>query len=417
MSEKTRGLEPETEPGACICLADLEPIEVEWLWPGRIPFGKVAIIEGRPETGKSTLTLEIAARVTSGRMLPGGVPLDPINVLLIGIEDGVQDTVLPRFIAAEGDRARVFIPPGQVPLSFPSEVSTLRRYVDHNQVRLIVIDPISAFLDDATNTHNDHDVRRALAPLAQTAEETGTAIVIVRHLNKGKAADGLSAGGGSIGFTALARTQILVDFDPHDPLKQRRILAVSKNNLMVKPRGLTFAIGGEPGGTSRLSWAGETELTADDLVAAQQTAEERIEGNAANEWLRALLETGPHSRREVLQLGRSQGFSDRTIERASNRIGVNRQSDGYGSNKTATWSLPDRTGPISANSAIADTPPVSDTTPVAETPGGIGNNGGIDGPGTRRNAEHAARRPGLDLQITLPTVAVADDPWERFEWM
>src|SRR4051812_24587492 len=124
-------------PPGLIRLADVAPEEVRWLWSGRIPMGKVTILEGHPGLGKSAISLDIAARLSSGRPLPGEtIAHTPAAVLLLGIEDGLGDTVRPRIDAAGGDANTIFGRSGVVddrgnlrPISLPEDVSVIERDV------------------------------------------------------------------------------------------------------------------------------------------------------------------------------------------------------------------------------------------------------------------------------------------------
>jgi hypothetical protein len=129
-----------------------------------------------------------------------------------------------------------------------------------------VIDPLMAFLSGDVNSHRDQDVRRALAPLAKLAEETGTAVVVVRHLNKGSGDNPLYRGGGSIGIVGAARSALLVAQHPED--EGRRVLASLKSNLAKPAPSLAFMLAEAANGAVKVEWKGETPLDAAALLAA-----------------------------------------------------------------------------------------------------------------------------------------------------
>ena len=84
--------------GGLVCLADVESRPLEWLWPDRIPLGKLTIIAGDPGLGKSLATLDIASRVSQGEPWPDQT--DAINpkgdAILLSAEDDLSDTIRPR---------------------------------------------------------------------------------------------------------------------------------------------------------------------------------------------------------------------------------------------------------------------------------------------------------------------------------
>ncbi|HEV3256628.1 MAG TPA: AAA family ATPase, partial [Gemmataceae bacterium] len=166
------------------------PQPIEWLWPGRLACGKLAMLDGDPERGKSLVTLDLCARLSTGRPLPDGSPVSgPCNSLVLNGEDGTADTFQPRLKSLGADLDRVFFLHGETsgaiePLRLPTQASVLAAALVQTGARLVVIDPIMAFLDQWVLTSSDQSVRRALFPLAQLAELHRCVIILVRHFNK-----------------------------------------------------------------------------------------------------------------------------------------------------------------------------------------------------------------------------------------
>lgn len=223
-----------------LCVADVAAERVQWLWDGWIARGKLAVIDGDPGKGKSTLTTDLAARISTGTPLPGGTRTVPAAVVLLSAEDGVGDTIRPRLEAAGADTTRVFVFDSVLdaegtprPPSIPGDIPYVEALVTEKGAVLVVIDPLMAFLGAGVDAHRDQDVRRALHSLAAVAERTGAAIVIVRHLNKSGGPQAIYRGGGSIGIIGAARSGLLVASDPDDDT--RRIVAVTSR---TSPRSL-----------------------------------------------------------------------------------------------------------------------------------------------------------------------------------
>jgi RecA-family ATPase len=162
-----------------VCVAHVDREPVRWLWPGRIPLGKLTVLDGDPGVGKSTLTLTIAAKVTTGSPFPDGARPDPADVILLSAEDDIGDTIRPRLEAAGADLERAWVLPdvqedGEPPRppELPADLDRLEALVKDQAAALVVIDPLMAFLAGAVDAHRDQDVRRVLARMAYMAART-----------------------------------------------------------------------------------------------------------------------------------------------------------------------------------------------------------------------------------------------------
>lgn len=348
----------------------VEPERVRWLWPGYIPFGKVTMLDGDPGLGKSTILIDLAAKLSRGEPLPNGKRHEPMGTILLMGEDGAGDTIVPRLINAEGDLRKVAIrdtytsSQGQeIPPAFPSDLGKLREDIIAAEAGMVVIDPVMSYLDPDINSNNDQQVRRALMPLAMLAEETGAAIVLLRHLNKSSASSALYRGGGSIGFVGVARSALIVAHDPDDPT--RVVLASTKSNLGPPPPALNFSLVGCENGAARIEWAGHSSHTAETLVHQQGNDGERTAHDEACAFLRELLgDHLPLLSREVWKQANEAGHARNTILRAKNTLHVviakARTQDG-----AWTWTLPesapDAKNPPSQGEYSSDTSNRSDS--------------------------------------------------------
>lgn len=376
------------------CLADVEPQRVDWLWPGRLPAGKLVVLDGDPSVGKSTLALDLAARVTTGRPMPGEdlATVPPSGVVLMAAEDGLADTIRPRLDAAGADCAHVHhldaVPEvdedGSVrdrPPSIPRDVDALELLVTDTGSVLVVVDVLMAYLAGTTNSYRDQDVRGALAPLAAIAERIGATIVVLRHLRKQSGGQALYAGGGSIGIIGAARAALLAAVDPDDDRGCARVLAATKSNLGPPPPALGYQlVTDDDRGCARVQWTGVTAHTADALVAAPSTTEERTALDEATEWLGSMLDKGARARSELTRAARAEGIADRTLARARERLSVVVTRDPQTEGRPSTWALPptldDLTGggaeyvsPSDGTYSLARTPDASDQRKPSDSEG------------------------------------------------
>ena len=245
---------------------------LSWLWQDRLAFGKLAIFDGDPDKGKSLVSLDLCARFTTGQAWPDGCSSPgPGNVIVLNGEDGAGDTIRPRLEMLGADLDRVFIlrrvdqAKGSI-LGLPSDITALDQALERTRAKLMLIDPISAFLDPSVQMASDASVRHALAPLIGLADSYECAGIMVRHLNKNGSHQSLYRGGGSIGFVAACRSAWLIAPVPRQP--QQRVLAMIKNNLAARQPTLKYEMQVRPGELPRIHWLGPCAMSADHVLAS-----------------------------------------------------------------------------------------------------------------------------------------------------
>lgn len=344
------------------CMADVEGRQIEWLWPGRIPLGRISMIVGKPGEGKSFLTAFMASTISTGGHFPDGMFCPQGYVILVSGEDDPADTIRPRLDAHGADCSKIFIlktvayrdSTGQKKergFTLADITQLEKALIDHPGVKLIVIDPIGSFLGGKVDGHRDNEIRSVLAPLAALAEKYNCAILIVAHRRKSAAASADDMALGSIGFVGLSRAVWHLSRDENNP--ERRLLLPGKMNLCRQPDGLAFSIGGEP---ASIQWESDpVQMSADDHQAEVNGM--AIRGpkpearNTAGEWLSRYLSGGSRRVSEVRAESAAAGLSWRTVQRAADAIPVVRESDF--STKEYRWSLPpDPSVPSSVPSSL-----------------------------------------------------------------
>ncbi len=325
--------EPSAEPEesqprpVLVRLSTVTPRPLEWLWPDRLPLGKLSLLAGDPGLGKSYLTLYLAAQVSRGRAWPDdttGWPGIPGSVVLLSAEDDAADTMQPRLVAHAADlekiiaiQAVVYSDEAAAPYRFSlsTHLPALEEAIAYaGDTRLVIIDPISAYLGK-TDSHKNADVRALLAPLATIASKHRVAIVAVSHLNKSDSTPAIYRTMGSLAFTAAARAVWLVSKDPHN--SERRLLTPAKANLARDVGGLAFSI--QDGKV--VFESGTLDLTSDEALAKPDAGpkQDRCEAKA---FLLSRLEAGPCPSSGVMEAARNSGFSSATIRRAKEELGI-----------------------------------------------------------------------------------------------
>jgi archaellum biogenesis ATPase FlaH len=257
-------------------LSQFETQKIDWLWEKRIPLGKITMLDGDPGMGKSLLAINVAACVSSGYPMPDSTPGKQGGVILVAPEDGASDTLRPRLEAAGGDPSRILLlntvegldakkmKVNDRPFSLSHDLEALEEAIKRTQAVLIILDPLMAVLGHSIDSSRDQDVREVFTPLAQLAERTNCAVLVIRHLNKGASKDALYRGAGSIGIIAAARTGLIVARDPYE--ENRRILATTKNNLSKKASNLSYQVVENESGIPYIQWLGENNYTLPTLL-------------------------------------------------------------------------------------------------------------------------------------------------------
>lgn len=338
------------------CVASVPMRPVEWLWKGRMALGKLNLLAGQPGLGKSQITCAFAAAVSTGGAFPDGSIAPNGKVVFLTCEDDIADTIRPRLEAAGADVSKIEIIEAAHDLiggelkargvDLSRDVTALGESLKRvGNVRLIVIDPISAFLGKA-DAHKMHEVRGLLAPLSALAVENNAAILMLSHLNKASSdSNAMSRVNGSGAFVAAARSGWLVDKDPDDEEDRRRLLVPLKNNLGDDSTGFAYSIETVQLTpvieTSRIRFEGPVQMKAADLLQRQASdSEQRTATDDAADFLEMYLDAGPQPQKDVTKAANAEGHSPKSIRRAREKLKVVHRRSGSGKAHASTWELP-----------------------------------------------------------------------------
>ena len=307
-------------------LINMEQVEVEkidWLLYPFIPFGKVTIVQGDPGEGKTTMVLQIIAKLTKGEaVLPSGsdepaleektMDLEPANVIYQTAEDGLGDTIKPRLLSAGADCSRVMvIDDNDQALTMMD--ARLEEAIIKTKARLVVLDPIQGFLGAAVDMHRANEIRPLMKRVAVLAEKYHCAIILIGHMNKNSNGKSSYRGLGSIDFQAAARSVLIVGRIKDEP--EIRVVCHVKSSLAPEGKSIAFRLDKDTG----FEWIGEYDISADDLLSGDNRGQKIHE---AKEFLKEILVSGSVAQTKVAEEAESRGIKKKTLWNAKKELEI-----------------------------------------------------------------------------------------------
>lgn len=297
-----------------IRMSEVQSQEIEWLWYPFIPYGKLTIIQGDPGDGKTTMVLNLAAKLSKGEALDENMKVtEPVNVIYQTAEDGLADTVKPRLELAGADCERIIvIDESDKSLSMVDE--RLEEAIVRTGARLLILDPIQAYLGGGMDMNRANEARDMTKKLGALAEKTKCAIILIGHMNKASGNKAAYRGMGSIDFFAVARSVLLVGRVEGE--SNTRAVVQIKNNLAAFGHPKAFALSEEG-----FQWIGDYEITVDEVLGGIAPKANKME--LAKQMLRELAETqSAVLSNEIFDRADELGISKRTLENAKKELGI-----------------------------------------------------------------------------------------------
>ena len=307
-------------------LINMEQVEVEkidWLLYPFIPFGKVTIVQGDPGEGKTTMVLQIIAKLTKGEaVLPSGsdesaleektMVLEPVNVIYQTAEDGLGDTIKPRLLSAGADCSRVMvIDDNDQTLTMMD--ARLEEAIIQTKARLVVLDPIQGFLGTDVDMHRANEIRPLMKRVAVLAEKYHCAIILIGHMNKNSNGKSSYRGLDSIDFQAAARSVLIVGRIKDEP--EIRVVCHVKSSLAPEGKSIAFRLDKDTG----FEWIGEYDISADDLLSGDNRGQKIHE---AKEFLKEILVSGSVAQTKVAEEAESRGIKKKTLWNAKKELEI-----------------------------------------------------------------------------------------------
>ena len=295
-----------------INMRDVEVESINWLWYPFIPYGKVTIIQGDPGEGKTTLVLQIIARLTKGESIIDEKEKPPINVIYQTAEDGLADTIKPRLLSADADCSKMLvIYDSDTPLTMRD--ARLEQAIIETNAKLVVLDPIQGFLGADVDMHRANEIRPIMKHMSELAEKYKCAIILIGHMNKCSVGKSAYRGLGSIDFQAAARSVLIVGRIKDEP--EIRVVCQTKSSLAPEAKAVAFRLSEENG----FEWVGEYDVSADDLLSGTVKGTKK---QAAMDFLENLLADGKMAQTEITELARQKGISDKTLRNAKDELKI-----------------------------------------------------------------------------------------------
>lgn len=307
-----------------ICMNDVEQTEVDWLWYPYIPFGKLTIVQGNPGEGKTFFAMRLAAACTNKKFLPDMEPFEPFNMIFQTAEDGLGDTVKPRLVSSGADLQRVLvIDDTENPLTLADD--RIEKAIRENNAKLMVIDPLQAFLGANVDMNRANEVRPVFRKLADIAQSTGCAIVMIGHLNKASGTQSTYRGLGSIDIAAVVRSILFVGKVKDDPTT--RVIVHEKSSLAPPGQALAFSLGDQKG----FRWIGAYDISAEDLLAGGEGTRTELKQEQAMKLIYELLSEGRAvSVADLNKEAIERGISERTVRMVRNSMKEKLESERRG---------------------------------------------------------------------------------------
>jgi predicted ATP-dependent serine protease len=297
-----------------IRMSEVQSQEIEWLWYPFIPYGKLTIIQGDPGDGKTTMVLNLAAKLSKGEQMDEGMNVtEPTTVIYQTAEDGLADTVKPRLELAGADCERiVVIDESDKSLSMVDE--RLEEAIQKTKAKLLILDPIQAYLGGGMDMNRANEARDMTKKLGMLAEKYKCAIVLIGHMNKASGNKAAYRGIGSIDFFAVARSVLLVGRVEEEP--ELRAVVQIKNNLAAFGHPKAFSLS-----ESGFQWVGDYEITADEVLGGIAPKANKLE--QARNLLREFADkTNIVPSSEVFEVADEHSISKRTLENAKKELGI-----------------------------------------------------------------------------------------------
>ena len=323
--------------------ADYEMEELRWLWPQKIPLGKVVLFTGKPDCGKTMCALDLAARISTGSDFPDGSKneMGPAKVLFASSEDDPKDTLIPRLTASGANLHNIDLivgssvqpkkggKPGRKnrhELNLQRDIKLIEEAIKQDpEIKLLILDPLSSYFGKASQ-NEDKDIRPIMDALKMMCEKSGLTVVGLIHSNKRSDVEAVHKVSGAGSLAAASRAVWQFNRDAED--KKKFHMTNVKGNVLKDKRGITYSIQeadvqiqGKAVGVPRVVWGEITEEDADDQLQAGKDKKTSSDVGlcVAKAMLRSTIQY-PAKAKDIYAKGEAEGISKQKMMRAKNEL-------------------------------------------------------------------------------------------------
>lgn len=321
------------ERSALSVFSEIKTESISWLWYPYIPLGRLTMLGGDPGAGKSFITTALASGLSKGEALPGEAEgtRGPLATLMLSAEDDPGDTIKPRLSNMNADQTKIYVSTDDIILD-ELGLKAIREMIVQTKAKLVIIDPIVAFLGPKVDMNRANEVRHIMKGISSIARQLDVAIVVVRHNRKSLAGAGagkaIYAGMGSIDFTASVRSELAVT----ESKNGKKFLNHIKTNSGKQGQSITYEILEQPDGTGLFRW-GDIVNNPGSEIGRANAVSRRFAGEAkAAQWLFDLLKNYPDglSFKDIMDRGKLSGYSQTKLEHVKKGIVVSaKRTDGW----------------------------------------------------------------------------------------
>ena len=325
-------------------MSDIKPRKLIWIWKPYIPLGKLTILRGDPGCGKTSFALQLAALYSRLDVLPGQTE-DDIgkdttvggNVLFITAEDDLDDSVHPRLIAANANMDQIFsVEEGDKEGPFTFADPIFEELIEMAKPRLVIVDPIQAFIGAGVDGHRANEIRPIMAHLRKLARKHLCAIVLIEHLNKNTGGKPLYRGLGSIDTTAAVRSIMMLGSDENNPTEKGAVHIKSNVGQLGPVVGFSITDDG-------FKWNPDSTITKEAIFGMARNGDVNGQSNIdkACEFLTEVLKEDARTAKDLQVMAETYGISQSSLRRAREKLGIKSvRGTGNGNDIVYYWHLP-----------------------------------------------------------------------------
>lgn len=359
--------DPSPPAGVYRRMSDVEPRQIESLWPGYIVAHKLNLVAGIGGVGKGQMLANLVARGSTGRPMPMQLEGKRFRTLILAAEDDAHEDLRPRLDANGADATQVFILDGVADkdgnlkwVDVKQHLPAVEAIITSEEIELLYIDPLSSYMPGVTR-RDAGDVRDALGHIQRLINSTGVTVVGTLHLGKSNAdRKGAMKILDSVEFVNAARNVLAINDlpDEHQPadvltnhnLGRHKVLEVVKANSTIPGPPLAFSRPLD----AEVAWHGVAPVGFDESFTG--TSMESVAGSAeARAFLEEELKGGMKPVSDLFAAAEQLGITRKQLRSAKTGLQCEAFKETGVMNGRWFWRLPNRPAEVGRESSQPST--------------------------------------------------------------